>query len=67
MNTKYKSMGDMMMEDEEVMLKAAKDQMMREDADPVYQAALAAKMKAAEEMPDLPEVEEEDEEEEDED
>jgi len=66
MKSKYQSMGDMMEQDEAAMLRAAQEQMAREAADPVYQAALAAKIKAAEEMPDAPEVEDEDEEEEEE-
>ena len=65
MTTKYQSMGDMMEEDEAITLKAAKEQMAQEAADPIYQSNIAAKIKAAEEMPDLPEDEEEDEEDED--
>jgi hypothetical protein len=58
-------MGDMMQEDEAAMLRAAKEQMAREAADPVYQAALAARIKAAEDRPDLPVVDEDEEEDED--
>lgn len=62
MTTKHQSMGDMMEEDEAAMLRAAQEQMAREAADPAYQAMIAAKIKAAEERPDLPEVEEDEEE-----